>query len=312
MKESSSTGGIILKNSVSIIVPVYNVGRYIDKCLQSILSQTYKNIEIIIVNDGSKDDSGEIIAKYASDDRIVYIEQDNAGVSAARNRGIQAATGEYLGFVDSDDYIEPEMYEKLLDALLSADADMAVCNYNLIYDDHAEKQYSKMRGETVKIYNDVYGYFCKYCTCPKPNNYIWTKLYKTGIVKKSGVRFENFKLGDDTLFYFKLLPHIRKAVFIDDGLYNYLQRTDSNVYTAAQKVNLAKVYADAFDSLADYYRVNAFSEFLDCLPIHAYSRLRSVFFYSRLAGMDDAEITESLITGFRGRKIADYLTGVLL
>jgi len=299
-----------MKELISIIIPAYNVEAYIEKCLNSIFSQTHENLEIIVINDGSTDNTAKIITRYASDSRLKYIEQKNAGVSAARNAGIEAASGGYLTFVDSDDYLETDMYEKLYAAFKENNADMAVCNYNVIYEDHSVAKYSKMRNETANIRDDVYGYFCKYCACSKPNNYIWTKLYKTDIVKKSGVRFENYKLGDDTLFNFKLLPHIRKVAFIEDGLYNYFQRSNSNVYTVANKGNLAKVYADTFEALSNYYREHSFTEFLDVLPIHAFTRLRSVFFYSRLAGIDEEKIFETAMEGFKGREILHYLTGL--
>jgi glycosyltransferase involved in cell wall biosynthesis len=255
------------------------------------------------------DSTPQLIAKYLGDSRIKYIDQKNAGVTAARNAGIKAATGELLTFVDSDDYIELDMYEKLYAVMELDNADVAVCDYNLIYDGHAEKRYSKIRNEMVNIYDDVYSYFARYCACAKPNNYIWTRLYKTEIIEKSGVRFEQYELGDDTLFNFKLLPHYNRVAFVPDGLYNYFQRGNSNVYTVANKRNLAIIYADTFQALADYYNENRFVEFLKILPIHAFSRLRSVFFYSRLAGMSDDDIIKNIIMGFKGRDIAKYLTG---
>jgi glycosyltransferase involved in cell wall biosynthesis len=297
-------------DSISLIIPAYNVEAYIGKCLDSVFSQTYKNLEVIVVNDGSTDNTADVINSYAFDSRLKYIEQKNAGVSAARNVGIEIATGNYLAFVDSDDYLEKDMYEKLYAACKKNNVDVAICNYNLIYEDRTVPNYSKMQNGTVNIYDDVYGYFCKYCAYPKPNNYIWTRLYKADIVKKSGVRFENYKLGDDTLFSFKLLPYIHKVAFITDGLYNYFQRLNSNIYTVANKGNLASVYADTFDALAGYYKENGFAEFLDVLPIHAFTRLRSVFFYSRLAGMDEKKIFESVLDGFKGREISRFLTGL--
>ena len=295
---------------ISVIIPVFNVEPYIRKCLDSVLNQTYNNLEVIVINDGSTDNSGKICDEYAEGDRRVRVfHKENAGVSAARNAGIEAASGDYLAFADSDDYLELDMYEKLYAACKENNADMAVCNYNLVYDNRSIAKYSKMRNETANVHADVYGYFCKYCACPKPNNYIWTRLYKTEIIKKSGVRFENYKLGDDTLFNFKLLPHIRKAAFISDGLYNYFQRSCSNVHTVANKENLASVYADTFDAAANYYRENNFTDFLDVLPIHAFTRMRSVFFYSHLAGMSEEKIFENIMNGFKNREIFNFLTG---
>jgi glycosyltransferase involved in cell wall biosynthesis len=298
-----------MDNLISVIIPCYNVAPYVARCLASVLAQSCRELEVIVVNDGSTDGTAGVIRPYLSDGRVRYLEQANAGVSAARNAGIDAAKGEFMAFVDSDDYLEPEMYEKLRGALIRAGADMAVCNYNVVYDDRRDARYSRMRDETVNVHDDVYAYFAKYCACPKPNNYIWTRLYRTELVKRSGVRFEPYRLGDDTLFNFKLLPHMRRVAFLSEGLYNYFQRANSNVYTVATKGNLAEVYADSFAALAEYYRENAGAEFLEVLPIHAFTRLRSVFFYSRLAGMSEDAIAESVMTGFKGREITKYLTG---
>ncbi len=300
-----------MNSTISVVIPAYNVGEYIGKCLQSVLSQTYGDLEIIVINDGSTDNTADIIKQYSPDARLTLIDQKNAGVTAARNAGIAAASGAYLAFIDSDDWVEPNMFEKLHAALKSCSADMAVCNYNLIYDDHADFCYGKAHSGSYDVYSDVYAYFCSYCACPRPNNYIWTRLYKYEKIKSSGVRFENYKLGDDTLFNFKLLPHLERIAWISDGLYNYYQRRSSNVYTVAKKNDLAKVYADTFDALADYYAGNNFTEFLAVLPTHAFSRLRSVFFYSRLAGIGEEDIAASVQQGFKGRRIYDYLTGRL-
>jgi glycosyltransferase involved in cell wall biosynthesis len=260
-----------------------------------------------VVNDGSTDHSAEVIGQYIGDVRVKYINQQNAGVSAARNAGIAAATGAYLAFVDSDDYIEKHMYEKLYHAIQVNQADVALCDYNLVYDTHTDFGYSGMRNEVVDLTRDILSYFFRYCAGSKPNNYICTRLYKTQMIKERDVRFERFKLGDDTLFNFKLLPYIRRVVHISDGLYNYMQRENSNVYTVAKRSNLAEIYADTFEELVGYYQTNGFDQFLEILPIHAYTRLRSVIFYSRLAGLSDGEIAYSIREGFCGRKITDYL-----
>ena len=294
---------------ISVIIPCYNAEIYIAKCLDSVLSQTYDNLQIIVVNDGSTDRTSELLSCYTSDKRVKVITQQNSGVSAARNKGISEAAGEYLAFVDSDDYIEPTMYERLYIAMRDENADMAVCNFNLVYNNKIDEKYSRINNEAVNIYDDVYAYFCKYCACPKPNNYIWTRLYKIEIIKNSGVKFEDFKIAEDSLVNFKLLPLLKRVVFINDGLYNYLQREDSTVRAIANKLNLADMYADMFDSLADYYKANDFKSFLEILSIYAFTRIRSVYFFSRLAGIDDKEIENNIIKGFNNRKIAAYLTG---
>jgi glycosyltransferase involved in cell wall biosynthesis len=298
-----------MHKTISVVIPCYNVERYIGRCLESVLAQEYTQLEIIVVDDGSTDGTAAVIERYLGDERIKLLRRSNAGVSAARNAGIAAATGELLGFVDSDDWLEHDMYALLYHSMMFHDSDMAVCNFNLVYDDRTDKAYSRMCGAVDEVRPDPYAYFCKYCACEKPNNYIWTRLYKTEPVRKSGVRFENYMLGDDTLFNFKFLPYLDRVSFIDSGLYNYYQRSNSNVYTVANKSNLAAVYADTFDALAGYYKTNGFDEFLRVLPIHALTRLRSVFFYSRLAGMAEGEIVDSVMAGFKNREIAKYLTG---
>ena len=297
---------------VSVIIPFYNLESYIKRCLDSILAQTYSNLEILAVDDGSIDGTSEILSAYAKmDRRVIHIRQDNAGAGAASNKGIEMARGEYLTFVDNDDWIEPTMYEQLVGTIERNNAEMSVCNFNLIYSDRNDNCYGTMRSGVEDIYDDVYGYFCKHCACTRPNNYIWTRLYRAGIVKNSGIRFENFRLGADTLFNFKLLPLQNRVAFINEGLYNYVQRVDSGIHTAALKENLAGIYADGFEALADYYISGGFKEFLSVLPIHAFTRLRSVYFYSRLAGLNDDTITGNIAEGFKGRKIFDYLTGAV-
>lgn len=303
----------MLKGLISVIVPCYNLAGYLEKCMDSILGQTYENLEVIAIDDGSIDETPQILAKYAKKDhRVIFLHQENAGAGKAVNKGIELAQGEFLAFVDNDDWIELDMYEKLHKALVVNNANMSVCNFNLVYDNNTDFCYSPMRNEVVDIENNVFGYFCSHCACPKPNNYMWTRLYKADIIKKSDVRLEEFRLGADTLFNFKLLPYIKRTAFIQDGLYNYVQRNNSSVYTAAKKENIAKVYADGFDALADYYTSKGLKEFYSVLQIHAFTRMRSVFFYSRLAGMSDEKIKTEIEMGFKNRKIADYLTGAVV
>lgn len=297
---------------ISVIIPCYNLAGYTRKCMDSILHQTYRNLEVIAIDDGSTDQTPEILAEYArKDKRVIFQRQENAGAGAASNLGIEIAKGDFIAFVDNDDWIEADMYEKLYNALIFNRADMAVCNFNLIYEDHTDYCYSTIHNETVSVRDDVYNYFCRFCACPKPNNYVWTRLYRADIVKKTNIRYEEFRLGADTLFNFKLLPYIKRVTFVKDGLYNYVQRNSSSVYTIAKKQNIAKVYADGFEALADYYISNKLTDFCRVLQIHAYTRLRSIFFYSRLAGLSDDEIAANLKDAFKGRKIYDYLTGAV-
>lgn len=302
-----------MKNDIiTVVIPCYNLAGYTRRCLDSVLGQSYRNLEVIVVDDGSIDETPEILKAYSTQDsRVVFLQQEHKGAGEAINQAISVSNGNYIAFVDNDDWIEPTTYEKLYYALTKNHADISVCNYNLVYKTHTDFCYSKMKNETVSVQEDPYGYFSRYCACPKPNNYTWTKLYKSDLIRNSDVRFEEYPLGADTLFNFKLLPRVDKVSFISDGLYNYVQRDNSSVYTLARKVNIAQVYADGFEALADYYMQNRRSDFCRVLSLHAYTRLRSIFFYSRLAGISDEEITKNIMSSFKGRKIVDYLTGAM-
>lgn len=133
-------------DKISIVVPIYNVEKYLDQCVKSIINQTYKNLEIILVNDGSIDNSGKICDKYKrQDNRVIVIHKENGGSSDARNVGIQIATGKYIGFVDSDDYIEKDMYEFLYNNMINENADISCCNRFLLWSNkkqiYGEKKY---------------------------------------------------------------------------------------------------------------------------------------------------------------------------
>lgn len=124
---------------ISIVVPIYNVEKYVKKCIESLIKQTYKNIEIILVDDGSTDNSVGIIDEYANKDpRVVAIHQENKGVSAARNAGLKVARGEYIGFVDPDDYVDCQMYEVMVNKLQTGFADLAVCGYLKVWESSGE------------------------------------------------------------------------------------------------------------------------------------------------------------------------------
>ena len=128
-----------MKERISVVVPVYNVEQYLEKCVNSIINQTYKNLEIILVDDGATDKSGKLCDELAKlDNRIMVYHKKNGGLSDARNYGVERATGDYIGFVDGDDYIDAEMYEKLYEAIKKENVDVAECNLKIIYSDRVE------------------------------------------------------------------------------------------------------------------------------------------------------------------------------
>ena len=141
------------KPLISIIIPVYKVEKYLEKCIKSVLDQTYKNLQIILVDDGSPDNCGNICDNYAKiDNRIEVIHKANGGLSEARNVGLKVARGEYIGFVDSDDYVSNEMFENLYNTLISNDVDVSICNFYTVINN---KNIIKNADNGVEIYNKL-------------------------------------------------------------------------------------------------------------------------------------------------------------
>lgn len=206
---------------VSIIVPVYNVEKYIEKCIKSILSQTYQEFELILVNDGTKDHSLEICRNYKSDCRVRIISQPNKGLSAARNTGIHVARGKYLLFVDGDDYIDPEMLEELYNQMILEDADIVQCGFIWVME-NKELKVEKFKGCISKRvvcgdeWFEVYKRNGLLFACP------WNKLYKKTLFDK--IKYPNGKLNEDEYVLFPLFCTAQKVVILNQELYYYVKR----------------------------------------------------------------------------------------
>lgn len=209
---------------LSIIVPVYNVEKYLSKCIDSILAQTFTDFELILIDDGSPDNCGIICDEYAKkDSRIKVIHQKNQGVSAARNKGLDIAVGTYLGFVDSDDWIEPNMYEYMLRSINETDEDIIVCGINYCNNDGEyirtdlmeDKHYNK-----EELMQALYGK-------PNPNGGVcWNKVFLRKIV--SDVRFrQELSMAEDWVYLFDCFKLCKGAYHIPYSLYNVVERPES-------------------------------------------------------------------------------------
>ncbi len=221
---------------ISVILPIYNTEEYLRKCLDSVIHQTYKDLEIICIDDGSTDQSGGIVDEYAKlDDRIRVIHQENHGESNARNVGLNISKGEYITFLDCDDWIEPDMYETLLDAIEEDDLDMAAGSWYKDYTDRIievtnEKDVSNHvfgRDELLRyLYErDAYRGF----------SYMWNKLYKREVLTDPDGQImlfdESIRLGGDVIYLAKLALNVRRARYIDRPFYHYRMRESSGSHT---------------------------------------------------------------------------------
>lgn len=229
---------------VSVIVPVYNVEEYLRKCLDSLVNQTLKEIEIIVVNDGSPDNSQVIIDEYTKKykDKVKGYIKENGGLGSARNYGLKKATGEYIAYVDSDDYVELDMFEKMYHKAQEEDLDIVVCTLKNISEDKGyidtEPLYLKSDDSKFNAFLSGVG------VC----NRIYKRTLLTNFEFKSGVWYE------DLAFSCKVIMNAKNIGFINEGFYNYLKRPGSIMNNNNLKRNLEIL--DAFDDALDYIKKN--------------------------------------------------------
>lgn len=220
---------------ISLIVPCYNIRKYLPRCIESILAQTYKNLEIILISDGSTDGTDEVIREYAKkDSRIIPIFKQNLGVSDTRNRGLDIATGDYIGFVDGDDYIEPEMYETLLKNAIENNADISHCGYQMVFPSRVDYYYNtgkKVIQDNKKGIRDIIvGDYVE------PG--IWNKLYRLNTLKELRMP-PDIKINEDVIFNFYAFVNSQKSVYEDLPFYHYILRKGS---AATCKINQNKLF----------------------------------------------------------------------
>ncbi len=217
---------------ISVIVPVYNTERYIEKCISSITGNTYQNLEIICVDDGSTDDSFAILSEWAAkDDRIVLTRQPNGGAAKARNTGLDLASGEYIAFVDSDDWISPRFFETLMTEIGSAD--VITCRYKEVMD---EKQPNELiKSAAVKTLTPDLS-----MKNSDTISFVWGRIYRRACL--DGLRFnENLTREEDLYFNYQILPNCRQIKYLDAVLYYYRYRSDSLWHTTGSHDSLKVV-----------------------------------------------------------------------
>lgn len=302
------------KELISIIVPVYNVEKYLKKCVDSIVNQTYKNLEIILVDDGATDNSGKICDELVElDNRIKVYHKKNGGLSDARNYGVERAAGDYIGFVDSDDYIDAEMYEKLYEAIKKENVDVAECNLKIVYpektDLFTDQKYYQIcnKQEYLEEYLKIEKIFGSACV----------RLTKADIAKK--LKFPVGKLYEDTYYAYDLIGIVDKYVIMDNPYYNYLMRENS--------ITNAKFNPRIFDliEIVEKFHTNVYKNYpslkeaADCRKMYAYfSVLNSILleedfknnsFYKQIIDYFKEEYTKLLRNKYitRNRKLSILL-----
>lgn len=211
---------------VSVVVPVYNSEKYLRKCVDSILAQTLKDIEIILVDDGSTDQSGAICDEYARKSNVKVVHQKNSGPAITRNNGINLATGEYIGFVDSDDYIAPEMYEDLYNIANLKNIDIVTCGYNIVQGEKIIPKSIPLEPECIFDEIEIKKILCK----ANEKHLLWfpvKSIYRAEIVHKNNILFPNLNNGEETIFILESMLNSKSMYYIDKPYYNYVQTPDS-------------------------------------------------------------------------------------
>lgn len=223
---------------ISVIVPVYNLEKELPRCLESILAQTYPDIEIIAVDDGSSDGSRQVLEDFAArDSRVKAIFKENGGVTSARLRGVEEATGDWIGFVDGDDEVEPQMYERLLSNAEKYDADISHCGYQMVFADGRVNFFHdtgciRKQDRTLGIRDLLEG------TLVEPG--LWNKLYRRELFNGLTERMDHtIRINEDLLMNYYLFSAAKKAVFEDRCPYHYIVRRTS---ASRQKLNEHRIY----------------------------------------------------------------------
>lgn len=231
---------------LSIIVPVYNVEKYLPKCLESLIKQTLKDIEIICVNDGSMDNSLAILKEFASkDSRVRIIDNQHQGVAKTRNTGIEQSTGEYIGFVDSDDYIDLDFFEKLYNSATKSNSDIAIASilkhknfFNIYNAKYTKEETAITIQDKIKLCEDKKHFFF----------YAWNKIYHSGFIKENNIKFSEGQIYEDVMFAIKALYYSNKIISVYGTKYHYIEHENSLTKykdkTGEKEHDLIKAYSE--------------------------------------------------------------------
>lgn len=306
---------------ISVIVPVYNAEVFLKRCLDSVIKQNYKNLQIIVVDDGSTDNSLQIIKKFANyDKRIEVYSKKNEGVATARNYGLSKVKGEYITFVDSDDYINSKMITELFNSLSNHNADMSMCNSETI-DKFGNKLKKKYLDKSVlsekdfwdQLYNGLWGD----CTVP------WNKLYRKSLF--NSVHYENGKTNEDDLILYDLIHQCKRISVVKESLYYHFNRADS---ITNRNGGVGKKYLDGINAIIlrgykaiqnkQIYLVNYCLDTIPslmlmqfaCRGLAEYQKLKKSYFELFLITKGESELTKRNILRYISFRYFFFVSGI--
>ena len=257
---------------VSVIVPVYNMEEYLEKCLDSLLAQTLEEIEVIAVDDGSTDSSPEILKRYAGRSaKIKYVGKENGGVSDARNHGLPYAAGEYIGYVDSDDFVDPDMYEVMYNKAKERDADIVECNLHHTYAGFEDT-------EIVEKYYTPEELLCygRYV--------VWNKIYRRSWLLEAGVQFPVGLIYEEVCFLSRLVPYITVYDYVDIAPVHYVQRGESLNNKSSEKT--MEIF-DILRGVLEFYSENGFYQRYEKELEYIFTRILLCSSFTRMCRIPD-------------------------
>lgn len=266
---------------VSIIVPVYNSEKYLNKCLDSLVNQTLDNIEIIIVNDGSNDNSQDIINDYINKypKKIVSLIKENGGLSSARNYGLLHTTGEYIGFVDSDDFVDINMYKSMYELALKENLDLVECDFSWLYSTKSKKDIG-----TKYVSKQSFFVNGRVMAC--------NKLFRASIIQKYNILFPINLRYEDIPFFYELIPYIKKSNIISKPFYNYVQRENSIANLQNEK---NRDIFTVLENILNFYKgKNLYNDYKDELE-YIYIRFLLGSSFLRIAKIKNKTLKKSLL-----------------
>lgn len=273
-----------MKNiDISIIVPIYNVEQYLRECLDSLAAQELKTIEVLMVNDGTKDRSGEIAKEYAEKwpGKFRYFVKENGGLSDARNYALPYVKGKYVAFVDSDDYVEENMFSELWNAALKTKADIVECELDKVYSDHSE------RIHLPNEYKSLSDYMLNARVCA------WNKIYRMEWLREIGVTFPKGLLYEDVCFFCKIVPYLTQVpITVHLPLYHYRQREGSILSSSNKRIlEIHKIFEDIFEFYNEKKLGVEFEEIVEC----KYVKTLFCSFLMRMLKMKDKTVRKEVI-----------------
>jgi hypothetical protein len=273
---------------VSVVMPVYNTEKYLRRSLEALVNQTLKDIEIIAINDGSTDSSLSILKEYASQyPNIRVISKENGGQATARNMGIMECNGDYIGFADSDDYVDTTMFEKMYALAVSKNCDMVECYFHYIMENKDGRVTNLKPRGNVREYKDQQDMLINPQVSP------WNKLYRREVLHRAGIHFPEGLIYEDTAFYIKTIPYVKKAAYLDEQLVYYFLRG-----TSTMNSNKSQRVGDIFPVLEDilqFYDNYGFYEEYRCELEYFCVKIALCSSLSRIGRVTDKALEDKLL-----------------